>query len=137
MSVLGYFMFVKHIRVISFSTLFITAFTILILYPKLLFSIAFWFSLSGVFYLFLFLYHFSHISKVMQFVAINFWVFFCMLPIVHFVFDTFSESLFARNQSVRLLSSLFIASYRCEGGTIWLVRRRRPLAGEKEAPSGW
>ncbi len=90
MSIICFFLFSKNIKIISFSTLFFTISIILILYPYLVFSIAFWFSVSGVFYIFLFLHHFSHLGKTATFVLINFWVFILMLPIVHFVFDTFS-----------------------------------------------
>ncbi|WP_458699637.1 ComEC/Rec2 family competence protein [Sulfurospirillum sp. 1307] len=90
MSLMAYFVLIKNIKIISFSTLFMSASIILILFPKLLFSIAFWFSICGVFYIFLFLQHFSETPKVWQFVILNFWVYFCMIPIVHYVFDVFS-----------------------------------------------
>ncbi len=90
MGLIGYFFYIKNIKIISFEALFITASAILIIEPRLLFSIAFWFSIGGVFYLFLFLYHFSNLSKTLQFILINFWVFFCMMPLVHYVFCTFS-----------------------------------------------
>ena len=90
MSLVAFFLFSRNIKIISFATLFFTMSIVLVLFPKLLFSIAFWFSLSGVFYIFLFLHHFSKLNKVLIFIFIHFWVFVLMLPIVHFVFDIFS-----------------------------------------------
>jgi len=90
LSLVAFFLYSQNIKVISFATLFFTMSIVLILFPKLLFSIAFWFSLSGVFYILLFLHHFSHLHKISIFILLHFWVFILMLPIVHFVFDTFS-----------------------------------------------
>ena len=90
MSMIGFFLFSRNIKIISFGTLFFTICIILILFPHLLFSIAFWFSISGVFYIFLFLYHFSTLSKISIFILLHFWVYILMLPVVHFVFDVFS-----------------------------------------------
>lgn len=90
MSLVGFLLFSRNIKIVSFGTLFFTMAFVLILFPKLLFSVAFWFSIAGVFYIFLFLYHFSYLSKVAIFIFINFWVYILMLPIVHYVFDIFT-----------------------------------------------
>ena len=90
LSLVAFFLYSKNIKIISFATLFFTMSIVLILAPKLFFSIAFWFSLSGVFYILLFLHHFSHLHKISIFLLLHFWVFALMLPIVHFVFDVFS-----------------------------------------------
>lgn len=107
MSLIGFSLFSRNIKIISFGTLFFTISLVLILFPHLLFSIAFWFSVSGVFYIFLFLYWFSNLSKVTIFILLHFWVYLLMLPIVHFVFDIFSlHQLFSP-----LISMLFIIFY--------------------------
>jgi len=90
MSLVGFFLFSHNIKIISFGTLFFTVCIILILFIHLIFSIAFWLSVSGVFYIFLFLHHFSKLNKIAIFVLLNFWVYLLMLPIVHIIFDTFS-----------------------------------------------
>jgi len=90
MSLLGFFLYSQNIKIISFGTLLFTVATVAILFPSLIFSIAFWFSVSGVFYIFLFLYHFSHLSKAAIFILLHFWVYILMTPIVHFVFDVFT-----------------------------------------------
>lgn len=107
MSLVAFFLFAKNIKIISFGTLFFTMSIVLILFPKLVFSIAFWFSLSGVFYIFLFLYHFAHLNKVTIFILLHFWVYALMIPIVHFVFDVFSFSQFFSP----FLSMLFLLFY--------------------------
>jgi competence protein ComEC len=90
MSLVGFLLFSRGIKILSFATLLLTISIILIFFPKLIVSIAFWFSVSGVFYIFLFLQHFSKLNKISIFLLINFWVFILMLPIVHFIFEPFS-----------------------------------------------
>ncbi len=90
LSLFGFFLFSRHIKVISFATLFLSVGFILIMFPRLIFSVSFWFSVSGVFYIFLFLQHFKNLSKIWIFILLNFWVFILMMPIVHFVFKVFT-----------------------------------------------
>lgn len=90
MSLVGFFLFSHNVKIISFGTLFFTIGIVLTLFPQLLFSIAFWFSVSGVFYIFLFLHHFSKLKKIYIFIILHFWVYLLMIPIVHYVFDVFS-----------------------------------------------
>ncbi len=107
MSVLGFFLFSQNIKVISFGALFFAICAVLILSPHLLFSIAFWFSVSGVFYIFLFLHHFSNLNNVATFVILHFWIYILMLPVVHYVFDVFSLAQLISP----LISMLFILFY--------------------------
>ena len=90
LSLFGFFLFSKNIKIISFGTLLISVSLILILFPKLLFSISFWFSVSGVFYIFLFLKHFGNLNKIWIFILLNFFVFALMMPIVHSIFKVFT-----------------------------------------------
>ena len=55
MVLIGYFLYIRHIKILSFETLFVTIIALLALFPTLLFSLSFWFSVAGVFYIFLFL----------------------------------------------------------------------------------
>lgn len=107
MSLVAFFLFSKNIKIISFGTLFFTMSIVLILFPKLVFSVAFWFSIWGVFYIFLFLHHFSHLSKTAMFILLHFWVYILMVPIVHYVFDIFSFAQFLSP----FLSMLFLLFY--------------------------
>jgi len=59
---------------------------LLIIFPHLLVSLAFWFSIVGVFYIFLLLHYFSHVHKIIMTLIISFGIFLLMLPVVHLVF---------------------------------------------------
>ncbi len=90
MMVLGFLFYLRAIEVFSFTTLLTAVLLIISFFPKLLFSIGFWFSVSGVFYIFLFLKYFKSFGKTSVFILLNFWVFFMMMPIVHYFFPIFS-----------------------------------------------
>lgn len=60
---------------------------LLIIFPHFLLSLAFWFSVMGVFYIFLLLHYFSHVNKLMMTLIISFGIFLLMLPVVHMVFS--------------------------------------------------
>jgi competence protein ComEC len=87
---LGFFLYHRSFKIISFEVLYVTILSILAIIPEFLFSIGFWFSISGVFYIYLFLHHFSHLKNWQIFLLLNFWVYIAMVPIVHFIFPDFS-----------------------------------------------
>lgn len=86
MFVLGIYFLRRNIKVLSFQTLFITLVLIISLFPKFLFSISLWFSIIGVFYIFLYLQYFKALPKVLNFLLFNFWIFAVFNPVVHFFF---------------------------------------------------
>jgi competence protein ComEC len=90
MFILGVYFARSNIKIISFETLAIVVFIIISLFPDLLFSLSFWFSVAGVFYIFLFLKYFKNLSKLVKFIFFNIWIYLAMNPIVHFFFDTTS-----------------------------------------------
>jgi competence protein ComEC len=90
MMAFGFFLYHRSFKIISFEVLFVSILFILSIIPEFLFSIGFWFSISGVFYFYLFLYHFSHLKNWQIFLLLNFWVYIAMVPIVHFIFPDFS-----------------------------------------------
>jgi len=90
MMAFGFFLFHRSFRIISFEVLFVTILFILAILPNFLFSIGFWFSISGVFYIYLFLKHFSHLKNWQIFLLLNFWVYIAMIPVVHYIFTIFS-----------------------------------------------
>ncbi|MFK5938502.1 MAG: ComEC/Rec2 family competence protein [Sulfurimonas sp.] len=90
MLLIGFLLYDRGIKVVSQQTLLVTIILLLALFPKLLFSIGFWLSVSGVFYIFLFLIHFKHLSKIWQFILIPFWVYILMLPYSIIIFGNFS-----------------------------------------------
>lgn len=87
MLVIGIFLLRANIKLFSFFNLFIVLLIITVLFPKYLFSLSLWFSLFGVFYIFLFIQYFKDLrSKIVQLLFFNFWIYFAMNPIVHFFF---------------------------------------------------
>ncbi len=90
MLVYGFLLFHRHFKILSFEVLFVTIVTILVLFPSFIFSIGFWFSVAGVFYIYLFLEYFSHLKNWQIVILLNIWVFLLMIPIVHRFFDTFT-----------------------------------------------
>lgn len=88
MFIFALFLLRNNIKIISFETLLIISLFIIGLYPKLLFSLSLWFSITGVFYIFLFIKYFSHLNKLLQFILFNFWLYLTINPITHYFFAT-------------------------------------------------
>jgi len=89
--------------VLSYKTLFLTTLLCLALFPSFLFSIGFWLSLYGVFLIYLFLANTQFNRKAVVYVALSSWLFFAMLPIIHYIFGIFTKA--------HLLNSLFSAVF--------------------------
>lgn len=90
MSIVGFFFFSRGIKLLSFETLAIVVLALLAFIPMLFFSLSFWFSIAGVFYLFLFLHHCQWKNKLLLFLGLDVFVFTTMLPIVHAFFPVFT-----------------------------------------------
>ncbi len=90
MLIIGFFLYDRGIKIISMQTLLLTIMLLLSFFPKLFFALGFWLSVAGVFYIFLFLIHFKHLSKIWQFIIIPFWVYIMMLPYSLVIFGAFS-----------------------------------------------
>lgn len=88
MFVFGFFLVRNNIKLISFDTLLILLLVVIALFPKLLFSLSLWFSVIGVFYIFLFIKYFNNLNKIIQFVIFNFWIYLTINPITHYFFAT-------------------------------------------------
>ena len=90
MLLIGYVLYDRGVKVVSMQTLLLTVLLLIALWPTLFFKIGFWLSVSGVFYIFLFLIHFSGWSRWIQFVGLHVWVYAMMLPMALVIFGTFS-----------------------------------------------
>ncbi len=90
MMVFGFFLYHRSFKIVSFEVLFVSILAILAAIPEFMFSIGFWFSVSGVFYIYIFLKYFSHLKNWQIFLLLNFWVYIAMIPIVHYIFTIFS-----------------------------------------------
>jgi competence protein ComEC len=91
MLIVGFFLYERGIEVISMQTLFITILLLLAFFPRLFFSLGFWLSSSGVFYIFLFFIYFKNLSKAWQFLLLPIWVYLLMLPYSLAIFENFSS----------------------------------------------
>ncbi len=90
MLVVGYVLYDRGLKVISMQTLLITITLLLACWPRLAFSLGFWLSVGGVFYIFLFLSYFGHWKKRWQLLGVSAWVYLMMLPIALYLFEVFS-----------------------------------------------
>jgi len=90
MLIIVFFLYDRGIKIVSMQTLLLTIILLLSFTPRLLFSIGFWLSVSGVFYIFLYLVYFKDTKKIWQFIFIPFWVYLLMLPFSLAIFSNFS-----------------------------------------------
>jgi len=91
MMAVGWVLLVLGMELLSFTFLVTIVLLLLVIFPKMLLSLAFWFSVAGVFYIFLLLKHFSTLNKYLMTLFISFGIFVLMLPIVHMVFPVVSS----------------------------------------------
>ncbi|MBZ7955685.1 ComEC/Rec2 family competence protein [Campylobacter molothri] len=108
MAIFGFYLICKNIKVLNFITLFISVFICICCFPKLLFSIGFLFSIMGVFYIFLYLHHFSKsFNTFFNVLFLNIWTFLAMtLPVIYF----FPLISFQQFLSI-FLSAIFVIFY--------------------------
>jgi competence protein ComEC len=90
MLVIGFILYDRHIKVISMQSLLVSILILLALWPTLVFSLGFYLSVSGVFYIFVFLKYFSSLNRVLMLTGVSIWVYLMMLPISLYIFHTFS-----------------------------------------------
>jgi len=107
MLIVGFILYDRGIKIISMQTLLLTLLLLIALFPKLIFSIGFFLSLSGVFYIFLFLIHFQKRSRLWHFILLPFWIYLMMLPYSLVIFGNFS----LYHPLSILLTSLFTLFY--------------------------
>ena len=86
MGLLALFLLARNVRVVNFELLFTVICAAVALMPSLLFSVGFYFSSLGVFYIYLYLRHFGErFSNLSNAILLNFWVFSAMiLPVLYF-----------------------------------------------------
>ncbi len=90
MLLIGFILYDRGMKIVSMQTLLLSVLLLLSLFPRLFFSLGFWLSVSGVFYIFLFLIHFKQLNKYWQFFLLPFFVYLLMLPFSLAIFGTFS-----------------------------------------------
>jgi len=90
MLLVGYVLHDRGLKIVSLQTLVITVILLLALWPKLLFSLGFWLSVSGVYFIFLYFRYFEQLPQKVSFVAIAVWVYLLMTPISLVLFGNYS-----------------------------------------------
>ncbi|MDD5158019.1 ComEC/Rec2 family competence protein [Sulfurimonas sp.] len=90
MFVVGFVLYDRGIKILSMQTLLVTIFLLLAFFPRLGFTLGFWLSAGGVFYIFLFLIHFKNLSTLWQIAGISVLVYLFMLPASLFIFQNFT-----------------------------------------------
>ena len=90
MLLVGYFLHDRGFKVVSIQTLLVSLITLLVLWPRLFFMMGFWLSVSGVYFIFLYLHYFSSGSKIVHMVLISIWVYLMMTPVSLVLFGNYS-----------------------------------------------
>ncbi len=90
MLIIGYLLHDRGMKIVSMQTLFVTAIVLVALWPRLLFSLGFWLSIGGVYFIFLYLRYFGKQAKYVSFLAVPIWVYLLMTPIALGVFGNYS-----------------------------------------------
>lgn len=90
MIVVGYLLYDRGIKIVSLQTLLVAIGVILAFFPKLFFSLSFWFSSFGVLSIFIFIRYYEHWKPWQIFLALNIWCYLVLLPISLAIFGTFS-----------------------------------------------
>ena len=108
MLAVGWIVLILGMELLSFQFLAAVAMILLVLFPSLLVSLAFWLSVAGVFYIFLLLHYFGQRGKwLISLLIIPVGIFLLMLPIVHSLFGTTTKCQLLSP----LLSLLFVPFY--------------------------
>lgn len=86
MALFGFYLYSKNVKILSFKFLVLSIVLCISLFPKLLFSVGFLFSVLGVFYIYLYLHHFKNkFSNLTHIIFLNFWTFLAMIiPVLYF-----------------------------------------------------
>lgn len=90
MIMVGYWLYDRGIKIISAQTLWIAVGILIAFFPRLFFSLSFWFSSFGVLSIFVFIRYYGHWKAWQIFLALNVWCYLVLLPISLAIFGTFS-----------------------------------------------
>ncbi len=90
MLIVGFILHDRGLKIISIQTLVVTLVLLLALWPRLIFSMGFWLSISGVYFIFLYLRYFGGISRYISVVAVPAWVYLMMTPIALILFGNYT-----------------------------------------------
>jgi len=103
MILMGWLFLLLGVELLTLSFLTTISLILLVIFPNLLVSLAFWLSIIGVFYIFLLLHYFARLHKFLIILIISFGLFIFMLPVVHLIFPLTSP--------LQLLSPFFSLAF--------------------------
>ena len=84
MAFLGFYFVIRAIKLLSFTHLFLAFYVCVAINPSLLFNVGFFFSCLGVYYIYLYAYHFN-LNGFMKVLGLEIFVFFAMIaPVLYF-----------------------------------------------------
>lgn len=86
----GFILYDRGYEIFSMQTLFVSVILLLAFLPKLFFSIGFWLSVSGVFYIFLYLIYLKQKHLIVNLFLLPLWLYLVMLPESIYLFHNFS-----------------------------------------------
>ncbi len=92
MILFGWLLIIIGVELISFEFLTMVILITVAIFPKMGFSLSFWLSIAGVFYIFLLLKNFKIKNSIAITLIISFGIFILMLPITHIFFTTISKT---------------------------------------------
>lgn len=90
MLIVGYFLYDRGLKIVSMQTLFVSSVLLLSLWPGLFFSTGFWLSVTGVYFIFLYLRYFNGWPKYVTFAVLPVWVYLAMSPVALVLFGNYS-----------------------------------------------
>ena len=90
MLAIGALFLYRSVDILNFKSLFIAIALIIAFYPRIIFSVGFLLSISGVFFIYLYLHYFRALNKYISFAFFNVYIYVAMLPIVHYFFPIVS-----------------------------------------------
>ena len=90
MLIVGGYLYFRRIEIANMEVLGWIVTLLIALRPPLVLSIGFWFSVAGVYFIYLYLHYWGQSSKWAIAVGLACWIYIAMLPIIHAVFDLFS-----------------------------------------------
>ena len=129
MFIIGWLILILGLEVNSFELLLVVVVVVLTIFPKLLFSIAFWLSIAGVFYIFLILKYIDIKNRYFLAIVVSILIFIFMLPITHLIFPTISKAqlispilsiVFSIFYPLSIILHLFNVGYIFDEPLIWL-----------------
>jgi len=87
MFVVGWLLLLFGVSVLTYGFLFFVVAILVVIDVRLLFSLSFFFSVCGVFYIYMVLDWLRNRNKIIATLGITLWVFIVMMPITHYFFD--------------------------------------------------